>query len=488
MATSESDLMAFYERFQTLSFFNDSSARLIEDLLRYSKNVEDALREENRALRRQLTDAQLDLEDATRSRRDLQQQVANTESRNRDLAQDNHHLKNNNPFVVVLIDGDCCLFKEALIRQGVEGGKKAAYALRSAILEQCGDFAGNMEVIAKVYANLGGLAKAMRRNGCLEAEETLKEFTIGFTQGKATFDFVDVGHGKERADNKIKETAKWNLRNYNCKQLLLGISHDAGYAPFLDELFQDETKKRRVTVVEGIPTVRELVSTGVNILNFNDEIFRSEKLVDKTALRTNTSPLITTSSSSTTTPTVSNGNLPTPTSSTTSTPANATASYAGAIGNASPPPKITLPIQPRPVNANARASATPKQPAWNPGPRGLDPPIKVSPAALESIKKRKDNNKLCNNHYLRGPCSKGDACCFEHKYKPSKEEINAIAFLARLNPCTSGQDCDVEDCIYGHHCPNVKDGVCTHPYCKFEDADHPPGTKYRSTKTYDYFS
>lgn len=95
-------------------------------------------------------------------------------------------------------------FKEELIRQGVEGGKKAAYALRSAILEQCGDYAGNMEVIAKVYANLGGLAKAMRRNGCLEAEETLKEFTIGFTQGKATFDFVDVGHGKERADNKIK--------------------------------------------------------------------------------------------------------------------------------------------------------------------------------------------------------------------------------------------------------------------------------------------
>ena len=245
------------------------------------------------------------------------------------------------------------------------------------------------------------------------------------------------------------------MRNYNCKQLLLGISHDAGYAPFLDELFQDETKKRRVTVVEGVPTVRELVSTGVNILNFNSEIFRSEKLVDKTALRTSIAPLAT--SAPVNTPTVTNGNIPTPASSTTSTPANATASYAGAIGNASPPPKITLPIQPRPVNANARASATPKQPAWNPGPRGLDPPIKISPAALDSIKKRKDNNKLCNNHYLRGPCSKGEACCFEHKYKPTKDEIDAIAFLARLNPCTSGQDCDVQDCIYGHH---VSSGLC----------------------------
>lgn len=65
----------------------------VQDLLLYSKNVEDALREENRALRRQLTDSQLDLDDATRSRRELQQQVANAESRNRDLAQDNHHLK-----------------------------------------------------------------------------------------------------------------------------------------------------------------------------------------------------------------------------------------------------------------------------------------------------------------------------------------------------------------------------------------------------------
>ena len=33
--------------------------------------------------------------------------------------------------------------------------------------------------------------------------------------------------------------------------------------------------------------------------------------------------------------------------------------------------------------------------------------------------------------------------------------MKAIAFLTRLNPCTSGQDCDLEFCIYGHHCPSV---------------------------------
>src|SRR3569833_2378541 len=82
---------------------------------------------------------------------------------------------------------------------------------------------------------------------------------------------------------------------------------------------------------------------------------------------------------------------------------------------------------------------------WNPGARGLDPPIQVHRYALDRIRRRKDRDKLCNNHYLRGPCADGDSCCFEHKYRPSAEEKTAIAFLARLIPCTNGQDCEVKD-------------------------------------------
>jgi hypothetical protein len=61
-----------------------------------------------------------------------------------------------------------------------------------------------MEVTAKVCANVMGLSRAMLRDGSLEKPEDLRDFTLGFTQGKASFDFVDVGHGKERADSKIK--------------------------------------------------------------------------------------------------------------------------------------------------------------------------------------------------------------------------------------------------------------------------------------------
>jgi hypothetical protein len=58
--------------------------------------------------------------------------------------------------------------------------------------------------MAKVCANVIGLSKAMRRDGCVENPDDLRDFTLGFTASKASFDFVDVGHGKERADSKIK--------------------------------------------------------------------------------------------------------------------------------------------------------------------------------------------------------------------------------------------------------------------------------------------
>ncbi|PBP15365.1 hypothetical protein BUE80_DR013899 [Diplocarpon rosae] len=170
-------------------------------------------------------------------------------------------------------------FSENLVRLGIEGGKQAATALRNTVLDNCNELTDQIEIMAKVCANITGLSKAMRRDGSLENPEDLKEFTLGFTQGKASFDFIDVGHGKERADSKIRENLRWHLRNYNCKQVLLGISHDAGYAPFLDEVVSLDDRSK-ITIMEGPPTVRELKNTGIQVINFNN-IFRSEKLIDR---------------------------------------------------------------------------------------------------------------------------------------------------------------------------------------------------------------
>lgn len=208
----------------------------------YCERVESTLRHENQRLSKELEDAQLDLEDARRSRREMQQQLNIITQRLGQFNMDNENLKvapyvviapaftdtaqNRNPYIMVLIDGDgmivsyCTIrmwfsawpatnllvlqFNTELIQQGLEGGKKAANTLRNAVLEQCPDLPEDTEVIAKVCANLMGLGKAMKRDGCLENIEDLRDFTLGFTQGKASFDFIDVGHGKERADSKIK--------------------------------------------------------------------------------------------------------------------------------------------------------------------------------------------------------------------------------------------------------------------------------------------
>ncbi|KAK4193999.1 hypothetical protein QBC40DRAFT_291545 [Triangularia verruculosa] len=551
------NLLTFAQRYQDLATFHDSQVNLIKDLIFHVKSLEST----NSELIQRIHDRNLDYEDATRSRRELQQRIHALETHLETAIIANDQIKNTNSYVVVLIDGDGLIFKPELIQQGIAGGKKAAYALRSAILGQCGPHGNEIGVLAQVYLNLAGLSKAMRRDGCLENEGNLKDFTLGFTQAKATFDFVDVGHGKERADNKIKEMTKWHLRNHNCKQVILGISHDAGYAPFLDELFQEDSVQHQITILEGVPAVRELRAIGANILNLNSILFRSEKLIDRvpesassesfgtpftpapvtpiveyskpatpsvemkpvvpvvpaipapsvpvtTALAAPTPPVkvkaaSTVSDSVTSISSIGSPGPLTPAStsaasmSTASTPTAAPAtaastatSYARAIKSVTPPPPppvIKLPahtkaaLQQQPSSRGSHKTPNKPKPApWNPGPRGLDPPLQVSQTALDNLKKRKDSNKLCNNHYLRGPCSKGDSCNFEHNYKPSREELVAIAFLTRLNPCSGGQECDVDDCIYGHHCPSVINGACTHPYCKFDKEDHPPGTKIKA--------
>lgn len=128
---------------------------------------------------------------------------------------------------MVLLDGDGMIvrlphqhrhqssplqFQESLVSQGIDGGKKAANALRNAVLEKYTDLNEDVEIVAKVCANLSGLATAMKRDGSIDTLQILRDFTLGFTQGKASFDFIDVGYGKERADSKIKGDAASIIR------------------------------------------------------------------------------------------------------------------------------------------------------------------------------------------------------------------------------------------------------------------------------------
>lgn len=58
----------------------------------------------------------------------------------------------------------------------------------------------------RAFANVSGLAAALVRDGRLRQEVQLRLFAAEFSNRQPFFDFVDVGNGKERADQKIRGT------------------------------------------------------------------------------------------------------------------------------------------------------------------------------------------------------------------------------------------------------------------------------------------
>lgn len=62
----------------------------------------------------------------------------------------------------------------------------------------------SVPVMVKAFANLSGLSHACARDKKVKSAGDLVQFWIGFIRRYALVDFVDVGPGKEEADNKIR--------------------------------------------------------------------------------------------------------------------------------------------------------------------------------------------------------------------------------------------------------------------------------------------
>jgi hypothetical protein len=400
------------------------------------------------------------------------------------------------------------------------------------VLEQYGGMAAsNVEVIAKVVVNVSGLAWAMKRDGCIDSDGTFREFCIGFTHAMASFDVVDVGQGKERADSKIKELARWHMRNGNCKKILLGVSHDNGYGAFLDEILRDDSSRKLVSVIEAVPTVRDIVSTGVDINKAFGSLFRNECTFAERLTRVGGSGAATTGSTMPTTiknksrsdsenssrSSVGSAQMLTfsqtfltrtpPSTKPTlgsSTPANRTpsTSYASVCTPAMsyadvsafpplPPPTTTAITSPtsntvilpkaNPPSVTRLAFPGNKSPSttatltWPPGPRGLDAPIAFNKQSFDAL--RFHSGKLCNYFYLREVCPVA-RCQWRHDASLTQNEILALAHLCRQKRCIRMQSCGDQDCFYGHNCPRVSNGLCDNPMCKFAVDEHPPGTAF----------
>lgn len=99
------------------------------------------------------------------------------------------------------------IFEDKFIQKGEIGGKDASAAMSSAIRnyihERILNLPPDYKIVTRIYANIKGLGDVCCRAGILERPSLMEDFARGFTGSKQLFDFVDVGAGKDRADEKI---------------------------------------------------------------------------------------------------------------------------------------------------------------------------------------------------------------------------------------------------------------------------------------------
>ncbi|RPB11540.1 hypothetical protein P167DRAFT_553971 [Morchella conica CCBAS932] len=371
--------------------------------------IEELVRQ-NMKLAAEVDEKTLDLDSMKTSCRATQREL--------NMIQSKLHGIRKNRYVIVLIDGDGMIFKDNLLSQGKSGGTEAGRLLLQEITKEVqSEFPDeSIDVHVKVFANLYKLATVLYVADRVEGPKQFKDFTLGFTQCKEHFYFIDVGDGKEMVDSRVRAELTWNLNNYNCVKVILGASHDNGYARTLSSISSDGNTEK-VLLIEGTPFASEVRKLQFPCTKYT-HIFESQKLEV---------PPRPTSSRSTDSPT--RGNAP-----------------------AFVKPKTLF------IGSSTKNSK-------------LAPPVHHQ-AALARLKTLQP--PPCNDYYLVGSCWK-ESCFFSHKHELSHIEIQAMRNRVGLTRCEFGQGCINEECYRGHTCQSVRAGKCVRPNCPFLDNEHPPG-------------
>ncbi|KAH7380813.1 hypothetical protein BKA64DRAFT_713363 [Cadophora sp. MPI-SDFR-AT-0126] len=480
-STSGNDIFNYRNRLERFRGLDDERNRLIEEAL---ENLEQATRqldyvtsvrmpEQEAHFLAQIHELKVDLQDQTDSRRRYQAKA--------DQIDYKLSVMDKARFVSVLIDADADIyyFTNDLLSQGLKGGQLAADMLIEKVKEHLVSLGPSFRdpttipIMVKAYANLSGLTYHLRD---IASPKELSQFWIGFSQRSPFIDFVDVGSGKEAADNKIREVLRFNIDSPQCEHIFLACSHDGGYVPVLSpHAGRASGSKMRITLVSSGPgSVHPLIAD----LGFREtDIFKplfsqseSQRVVDWAKSTTKPIEAPAPPSRTSTAPVVIPSEAPKAlTWSTKAKLSPSTTQAVPAVSSAS----VTSNQPP-----TQKKSATPEYP-YNPeridftgeyfvanagrlipekddeGYRIKDNKLIVDPRTdSDLIGKMKDKN-ICSWHYLRSDHNIPQ-CKRKHDGYPrplSPKEYDALWFLARLGYCkkmkTDGY-CTDDYCIYGH--------------------------------------
>ncbi|SLM38344.1 Zinc finger, CCCH-type [Lasallia pustulata] len=435
---ADEDTQALHERFELLKGAEHHKNSLIEELLRRLDTVSQDYQNERLAhLRESHFNRDVQLREMQ-----LQEELRKTKA-----------MMERDAFILVLIDGDGMIFEDHLINKGEVGGREAAGILWAAIRdlahERIPNLSSDVKIMTRIYANLKGLGDVCHRAGILDKPSTIEDFARGFTGSKQLFDFVDVGSGKDRADDKLSEIFKLHLYDCHCRHIFFGCSHDNGYARLLEETQADRPVLERITLLEGVPFEKELAGLKSQYKSAKIEsLFRSTKInvYQQPYYQQPTAPqALPAPYQSPYQP----GAARTPSASTTSSSMNPMASSWASTAISTPPHVTSPPPTPKPT-----ASKTTNEIPRNRYGQRVDPYMEYDKNEVKRVQKI----HMCNVHYLRHDCPYGDECTHDHFYSPNKNELKTLKYVARMTPCRFGTDCDDAKCIYGHRCPSGIEG------------------------------
>ncbi|THW40676.1 hypothetical protein D6D21_06710 [Aureobasidium pullulans] len=425
-----------------------------------------------------------------------------------------------NPFVLVLVDADGYVFEDSLIKGGAEGGVRAANLLHDTIrdrLSRYGREYENCKVMVRAYTNLAGLSKTLARAGLAGNEaRSLSPFCSNFTRAHDLFDFVDAGDKKENADNKIREMFRLFIENNQCKHIFFAGCHDTGYLNLLTPYIG---KNDKITLVHGSSFSPEFNRLGLNIDSLNG-LFHNNPLDGLDARRPNKPPPASSQSmamsnghsgsappstpicthylrgtckfgngckkshstggdswrpnehtsgrefahrnsiQSSFFPPPASYNTPVPSSTGVDSPLSGMPLTSPGYGSSAFPPaspsmshvqpSVALPRQ-SPENANL-------VPVNKDGHR-LDFYLQTPTSEdWKAYNARVTQQKLCNEHQLKGYCKKGqESCGFDHS--PISDGIKLVLkHMVHDYPCGRKGDCRFKNCNMGHICFREKCG------------------------------
>ncbi|KAH6679186.1 C-x8-C-x5-C-x3-H type zinc finger protein-like protein [Halenospora varia] len=315
-----------------------------------------------------------------------------------------------NGFVSVLIDGD---------RMTLIADRLAVHHLRSTVCEYVLtelQLPGHTKICVRIYENTKGLASAYCYNKILDSTADLDVFVRGFNMGYPMCDFVGAGDGRECADSELKAWFNCDMANVQYQAVIFGGSADNGYARLLQPYVGDNSKRNRITLIEGPPFAKELAVLNDKFLvtRFPD-VFRNTKL---------------------------------PYAATIASPVDAAAVRTD--GAYYPSTNLTVPARrDYPVLQNSRGHR-------------LDVIINP-PQSLVNVMR---TTKYCNLFHILGECTY-TKYIFLHGIRLDETGIEARRLILHQTPCVSGLQCKDEKCLLGHQCPDrgcAKSGrVCRFP-------------------------